>query len=193
MTLGDIDAVRLLTSDKSLITRETAKGDGLQKYFKLGHRNISTSPTLEVRVSGAINTDWTLDADQGIVTFTVTPAASAQVDFTYYWSIFSDAEIQYFVDAAGGNTTIAAAKVLLAIAADASKVAQRQSLAGGGGLGAVTLDTSVTARELRNTAKALIEMEGDIGASIPAEGLTELAWNEFSYQEITAQDLIRES
>jgi hypothetical protein len=79
----------------------------------------------------------------------------------------------------------------MALAADASKIAQRQSMAGGGGLGSVTLDTSVTARELRASASALLQMEKDAGESIPAEGLTEVAWGEFGYNDIVSQRYIR--
>src|SRR6185503_2207801 len=97
------------------------------------------------------------------------------------------------IDAAGGDVTTATAQVLLAIAADASKIAQRQSLAGGGGLGAVTIDTSVAARELRNTAQALIDTARQVDNTTPAEGITEPLWTEFSYQESIDQSLIRNS
>lgn len=196
MSLTDIEIVRLRSSDKSIITRESATGDGQAKYYKLAHAPILSTPALEVRLNNVLQTlttHYTVDLVQGIVTFISVPAVNDEIEFTYYWSIFTDAEVQYFLDDAGSNTTIATAKLLLAIAADASKVAQRQSLAGGGGLGAVTLDTSVTARELRNTAKALIEMEADIGTSIPAEGITEPVWTEAGYRELLEQHVVRES
>lgn len=190
--MDDISAIRLKSSDRSAITKERAKGDGSAKYFKLGHSNISG---LEIRVNDVlILSGYTADLINGIVSFTVAPLITdTNIEFTFYWSIFSDAEIQYFRDDNAGNTSIAAAKVLLAIAADASKVAQRQSMAGGGGLGSVTLDTSVTARELRNTAQALVEMESKVGEAIPADGLTEVAWGEQTYHELLAQQIIRES
>jgi len=190
--VDDISAVRLKTSDKSLITKELAKGDGTARYFKLGHAPILLSPALQVRVNGALlSSGYSVDLINAIITFDVAPLVTDQIEFTYYWSIFTDDEIQYFLDDNSGNTTIAAAKVLLAIAADASKVAQRQSMAGGGGLGSVTLDTSVTARELRNTAQALIQMEVQIGESVPADGLTEVAWGEQTYHDMIEQQIIR--
>lgn len=190
----NVDAVRLKSSDKSAITRERAKGDATSKYFKLGHSNILLSPVLEVRVNDIlILSGYTADLVNGIVSFTAAPGLGDKIQFTFYWSIFSDAEIQYFLDDNGANTTIAAAKVLLAIAADASKVAQRQSMAGGGGLGSVTLDTSVTARELRNTAQALVEMETKIGEAVPADGLTEVAWGEQTYHDLIDQEVIRKA
>lgn len=200
MTLSAIEAVRLKSSDRSVLTREQGVGDGSSLYWKLGHGNILTSPDIEVRKNNSIIlTGFTVDYANGVVTFTTAPLGKTpgfdadQLEFTFYWSIFNDNEVQYFLDEAGGNITIATAQLLLAIAADASKVAQRQSLAGGGGLGSVTLDTSVTSRELRNTAAALIQMERDIGTSIPAEGLTEPAWTEFSYRDMVEQRILRDS
>jgi hypothetical protein len=147
---------------------------------------------LEVRLNGVVqNTGFSIDYDNGIVTFTVAPLVNVQVEFTYYWSVFTDAQVQYFLDDSGSNVTIAAAKVLLAVAADAAKIAQRQSLAGGGGLGSVTIDTSVAARELRAAAKALVEMETDIGSSIPAEGLTEINWTEMNFHFGIEQTVVR--
>jgi hypothetical protein len=197
MSLTDIEAVRLKSSDKSSITREQGVGDGDSTHFKLGHQSILSSPDIEVRINDTVTTAYTMDHANGIVTFTTAPLGQTalvdadQLEFVYYWSVFSDNEVQYFIDEAGGNVTIATARLLLAIAADASKVAQRQSLAGGGGLGAVTIDTSVTARELRATAAALVEMEGQISDTVPAEGLTEPAWTEFQYKQGVDQNIIR--
>lgn len=194
MSLTDIEAVRLKSSDKSLITREQAIGNAGDLYFKLSHAPIVSAPPIEVRIDGVIqNSGYSVDLANGIVSFTVAPALNSEIEFTYYWSIFSDNEIQYFIDAAAGSITTATAQVLLAIAADASKVAKRQSMAGGGGLGAVTIDTSVAARELRNTAQALMDMARQIEVQTPAEGLTEPAWTEFSYRDIVDQSIIRDS
>lgn len=194
MTLSAIQAVRLKSSDKSVITREEGVGDGSATYFKLANSNIFASPDIEIRINGTLQVaGFTVNYTDGVVSFTSAPALGAELEFTYYWSIFSDDEVQYFLDDAGSNVTVATAKLLLAIAADASKVAQRQSMAGGGGLGAVTLDTSVTARELRNTAQALVEMDKDIDQTTPAEGLTEIAWTEFAYHSGVQQRIIRDS
>ena len=197
MSLTAIEAVRLKSSDKSTITREEAKGDGESTHFKLGHAAILNSPDIEVRKNGIlISVGFSVNYLQGIVDFTVAPLVTDELEFTYYWSIFTDEEVNYFLGESGGDVTVATARLLLAIAADAAKIAQRQSLAGGGGLGAVTIDTSVTARELRNTAAALLEqkrLEITTAALDPAEGLTEPLWTEFSYQEALSQHIIRES
>jgi hypothetical protein len=191
MTLSDIEAVRLKSSDKSTITREVGRGNNEDVYFKLGHQSVLASPDIEVRVNNVTVFNYTTDYANGVVTFTAPPVQGADIEFVYYWSIFTDAEIQYFIEASGGNVTVATAQLLLAMAADAAKVALRQSQAGGGGLGAVTIDTSVTSRELRASAQALLETEVLIGNTIPAEGLTEPAWTEFSFKNLIEQDLIR--
>jgi hypothetical protein len=196
MSLTSIEAVRLKSSDKSAITKEEAVGDGVSKFFKLGHAPVMSSPDIEIRINDVIQVGgFTVDYINGIVAFAAAPVIGAQIDFIYYWSIFTDNEVDYFLSESGGDVTVATARLLLAIAADAAKVAQRQSLAGGGGLGAVTIDTSVTARELRNTAAALLDqkrLEISTAALDPAEGLTEPLWTEFSYQEALAQHIIRE-
>jgi len=191
-----IEAVRLKTSDKSVITREKAKGNGVDKFFKLKNSTILASPAIEVRSNSTLLTvvvDYTVDIINGVVTFTVVPLVNVELEFTYYWSVFSDDEIQFFIDEDGGNTTVAAAHVLLAWAADAAKVAKRQTLSGGGGLGQTVIDTSVVAKELRATAKALIDTEQDLGESIPAEGLTEIPWTEQMYKRQVDQHTIRNS
>jgi len=194
MTLSDIDAVRLKTSDRSTITRESSVGDGETIYYKLSHANVLTSPDIQIFADDVpVVSGFAVDYRNGIVTFLGPHSIGVNVDFVYYWSIFSDEEVEYFLSEGGGNVTIASARLLLAIAADAAKVAQRESMAGGGGLGSVSIDTSVAARELRNTAQALLQMEKDISTSVPAEGITEPAWTEFGVRDSLEQHLIRES
>ena len=190
MALTNVEAVRLKSSDKSTLTREVDTANGESVVWKLGHENISN---LEVRRNGSlltVVTDYSVDLVNGVVTV---PAAaiSDDIEFSYYWSVFSDDEVSYFLSEAGDNVTIATARLLLAWAADAAKLAKRQTLSGGGGLGQVVVDTSVAAKELRETAKALINTEQELGESIPAEGFTEIPWTEQIYKRMVDQDLIR--
>lgn len=196
MALTDIEAVRLKSSDKSSITRSVTKGTGEDKYFKLDHAPVLALPAIEVRQAGSLLTDpthYTTDLINGIVTMVTVPPVGVDLEFTYYWSIFTDVELQYFIDEAGGNVTIATAKLLLAWSADAAKLAKRQTLSGGGGLGQVVIDTSVAAEELRKTAAALISTEKELGESIPAEGLTEPPWTEQVYKRQVDQSFVRRS
>jgi hypothetical protein len=195
MALTTVEAVRLKTSDKSTITRDTVVGNAVDKHFKLKNSPVVASPALEVRKDGTLlieTTDYTVNLPQGIVSMVAIPATGAQLEFTYYWSIFTDDEVQYFLTEAGDNPTIASAKLLLAWAADAAKLAKRQTLSGGGGLGQVVVDTSVAAKELRATAAALIQTEQDLGESIPAEGLTEIPWTEAIYKRQIDQHWTRD-
>jgi hypothetical protein len=137
--------------------------------------------------------DYTVDYSNAIISFSALPVVNDDLEFIYYWSIFTDDEIQYFLDDSAGSVNIASAKALLAIAADAAKIAQRQSLAGGGGLGAVSIDTSVAARELRALAQTLIDQEQDIANNTPYDQLTEVVWNDQSLVRGLDQHLIRES
>jgi hypothetical protein len=193
MAVSSIDAVRLKTSDRSFLTRETGKGDGVQRFWKLQHAPVAALPAIEIRLNNVLTSAYTIDLVQGFITFNSAPALNDLVEFVYYWSIFTDDEVQFFLDDNGGVTDLAAAKILLAIAADASKIAKRESMAGGGGLGAVTLDTSVIARELRNTAQALIEQVKQEDLLTPAEGFTEVNWTEMNYRRNFDQRIVRES
>lgn len=191
-----IEAVRLKTSDKSLLTREKTKGTGEDKFFKVKQSNILAVPAPYVTLGGVQVTegvDYTVDYAQGVFTFTVNPAQGVTLEFTYYWSIFSDDEVNYFLSEAGSNVTIAAAYLLLAWAADASRLAKRQTLSGGGGLGQQVIDTSVAAKELRATAKALIDTQADLANGFPAEGYTEVPWTEQLYRRAIDQHLIRDN
>ncbi len=196
MALNDLELVRLKIADKSSIVREEAEGDGQSTHFRLEHGSLLHTPAPQVWNNNSLKvegTDYTVDYDNGIIIWNTAPVVNDDVVIQYYWSVFTDVEIQAFIDADGGNTTIASAKLLLAVAADAAKIAKRSTLAGGGGLGSVTEDTSVQARELRATAAALLSTESDISSNIPAEGITEIPWTERTFERQIEQDIIRNS
>jgi hypothetical protein len=196
MTLSAIEAVRLKSADKSVITREQTKGTGDDRFFKMKNTTIMTSPVPEIRQNNVLLTegaDYTINYAQGVIQFPANPVVGVDLEFTYYWSIFSDDEIEYFLNAAGSDTTIATAYLLLAWAADAARLAKRQTLSGGGGLGQQVIDTSVAAKELRATAKALIDTAADLGEAVPAEGFTQVPWTEAIYKREVDQHLIRDN
>lgn len=195
MVLTTIEAVRLKTSDKATIARDVAIGTGSDKYYKLKNAPILATPAIEVRKNGSLLnelTDYDVELDQGIVTMTNVPVVNDNLEFQYYWVTFSDDEVQYFLTESGDNVTIASARLLLAWAADAAKLAKRQTTSGGGGLGQVVIDTSVAAKALREAAAALIKTEEDLGESIPAEGLTEIPWTEANYHQMLDQHYTRD-
>lgn len=198
MALTEIQAVRLKTGDKSNIVRELFTANGTTAAFKLQHSAVMSSPAPRVwkdNIEQTLITNYTIDSINGIVTLTATPAVNSKITVEYYWSVFTDEEVQHFLTESSSDVTIASARLLLAVAADKAKVAIRETLQGGGGMGAITHDTSVAVKELRETAKALIAQKIELFALEglePADQLTEIAWTVFQLEEIDQQSLIRE-
>jgi hypothetical protein len=197
MALTDTEAVRLKTGDKSILERKKFVGNGVDKIYDLSHQPIIQSTPPVVTLAGAPQTEvthYTVDYANGVITFVATPAANAEIIVRYYWSVFSDAEVEHFLGESNDNANLASARLLLAMAADAARIAKKETLSGGGGSGTRTIDTSVAARELRETAKSFIEIyQTEEGSSYPAEGLTEVPWTEFTKETMSIQDWIRES
>lgn len=192
--MDSVALIRLKTGDKSAITREVSTGDGTSLYFKLGQNNVINDPDIEVRLDNVLTSAYTVNYAAGVVTFNSAPALGVKVEFTYYWAVYTDAEIQAFIDEASGDTTIASAKVLLAMASDAARLARRTTLSGGGGMGSTTIDTSVAAKELRASAEALIKMQGLVGDNAePVDQLTEPIWTTFDFEFQVGQHVIRNS
>jgi len=194
MALTDVQAVRLKTGIKVEVARESTEATGTARFFKLQYSPVQATPAPQVRLADTLLTpvvQYTVDLDNGIVELFAPPAVNVDVDFVYYWSVYSDEEVNWFLTEAGGDLTIASAKLLLALAADAARLAKRQTLIGGGGIGQATIDTSVAAKELRATAKALLDTETQLGEAIPAEGLTEVPWTEMELHEEIDQSIIR--
>lgn len=97
MALTDLQYIRLtLNLPHRVILRETLGiGDGAIKKFQTQlWPIIAESET--VRVNGTAktrNTDYTIDNDTGLITFSVAPTDTHVVDADYNWSVFSDANI----------------------------------------------------------------------------------------------------
>lgn len=194
MSLTSRQAVRLKTGDKSQITREVSRGDGTQTVFKLQHDTIIDAPTIWVDGTLVVETtDYTVNYTSGIITFNTAPALNDEIIFQYYWAVFSDDEVDYFLEEADDNVTLASSRLLLALASDAAKVAMRETLSGGGaGIGSVTRDTSLTAQELRETANILYKQyQESAGTEFPADGLTEVGWTAHMVDRIDDQEWYR--
>ena len=192
--MTDIEIVRLKTSDKSNLQREKFVGDGYRTNYVLKFQNILASPAMRVFINNTLTSDYTIDLINGLLIFNNAPVVGANIEVDYFCATYSDAEIQVFLDEAGGNTDLAAVRNLLSWAASQARLAMRETLSGGAGVGQVTRDTSVVAKELREAAKALKELydTGQTSADYQSEGLTEVAWNDFSLRTIAEQAIIRE-
>lgn len=200
MALSQIQRVRNAISDRAQLHRERYDADGTSDRFKLKYEPVNTSPAPQIWANDVLQTegvDYTVSYEHGIISFTNAPALNAKLIFQYYAVVWTDVEIQDFLDQHGDVVNIAAGHLLFAWSADVAKVAKRETLSGGGGLGAVTRDTSVAARELRNSAQALLDWEREYGVesgtAVPAEGFTEIPWTEAAFEDIEEQTWIREN
>jgi hypothetical protein len=200
MALTAIERVRRKTGDRPALRRESNKGDGVAQHYKLKFEPVQAAPAPQVWINDILKvetTNYVVNYEQGIISINVPPIENDNLIFQYYSVVYTDAEVQDFLDQYSQNVNISAAHILLAWAADIAKLAKRETLQGGGGLGAVTRDTSVAAKELRATAKALMDYEIEygetLGSQIPAEGLTEIPWTEQLHYDIVGQKFIRDN
>lgn len=196
MALTDTDALRLMAADKPVRHQNLAQGDGVSAAFQLEVYPIEASPAIRVWVNNTlqtVTTHYTVDVAEGIVTFVTAPALGEELRFEYSATVYSDEEVEHFLSLAGDSVTLGAVYMLLSWSADASRLAKKESLSGGGGLGAVTLDTSVRAREMRLTAEAFYKQwERDEGGSVPYEVITEIAWTPMQAQSMVAEQFLRD-
>jgi len=195
MALSDIAAVRLNVSDKPTLLREAWTADGETSEIRLASYPVQASPVPRIyRTSVLLATpaDYTLDLATGVLSLVVTPLINVEFVFEYYATVFTDAEIQNFLDKGNGDTWLASAYTLLAMAVDAARIARRETLAGGGGFGATTIDTSVRAKELREQAKAFIDLYNTYGegTNVAEEGITEVAWTEAMAERWVVRELL---
>lgn len=193
--MTDIATVRLNVQDKSTLKREKFVGDGTRTTFTLEKQNILASPAVRVSLANVFQTSgYTVDLVNGILTFSVAPVAGVSIDVDYFFGVFSDAEIQTFLDASFGNTDMASGRLLLSWSASQARLAMRETLSGGAGMGQTTRDTSVVAKELREAAKVFMDLASSpnaAGDDYQIDGVTEPIWNDFSMREAIEQDIVR--
>jgi hypothetical protein len=193
MALSEIAAVRLKTSDQPKLQREEWESDGVLNEIGLEYRPVLASPAPRVWKNNVLQTDvtdYSVNYDYGIIVLVALPAAGAIYVFEYSSVVFTDAEVQQFIDEAS-NTTLAAANLLLAWSADSARIARKESLSGGGGFGSMSITTDMRSRELRETAKAYFEMYQKYeNTGVAAEGITEIAWTDHMAERMIFNDLL---
>jgi hypothetical protein len=193
VSLTDTQAVRLKASDQPMFHREGWTGDGITSDVKLEFYPILSTPTPKVYKNDTLLVspiNYTIDLDNGIVAFTVMPVLDDDVVFEYSSIVFTDEEIDWFLTNAG-SVTLATVNLLLAWSADAAKGARKESLAGGGGMGSMTISTDMRSRELRETAKAYFtQYQAAENLGVAAEYITEIAWNDFMAERAIYNGLI---
>jgi hypothetical protein len=196
VALTDIQAIRLKVADQPVFQREQWTADGVTSEIRLGVFPVLADPAPRIWKNSTLlveTTDYTIDYENGIVSFVTLPSAGDAIVLDYSAVVWTDEEIEYFLGEGAGSTTLATVYMLLAWAASAAKIAKKETLAGGGGLGMTTVDTAVRARELRETAKAYYsQWEKDEGGSVPFEVITEVAWTHMQAERMVVERYIRE-
>lgn len=196
MALTDIQTVRLKTGDRNVFQRQEEQGDGTTTLFLLSAHPILGTPVARVSVAGSIKTpvtDYTLDLSTGELVFTVAPTSGAAIQIDYTSVVFSDEEIQAFLDAASGGAFLASAYLLMAWAVDAARLSMKETRDGGSGFGRVTMDTSVRAREMRLNAAAYLDLHNKtVGLEVAADGFTEVPWTEMQEQRYLVTHAVRD-
>lgn len=182
MALTGIEQIRLRIGDRPRFNREQFDGDGVLNEFDLQHSPVTALPAPAIwvnDVSKVEGVDFTIDYLHGIVTFVAAPLVNKVVIVQYSSVVWSDAEITDFLETSDNSVTLAAYQLLYAWAALISRDVIKESRSGGGGMGAITIDTSVRAREMRATADALKKQYDQYeGTGDAVEFLTEIAWTD---------------
>jgi hypothetical protein len=191
MTLTAIEAIRLKTSDRPVLRRVVWTADGEGQDIKLEFRDASTIKVWQDDNLLVLAVDYTVDAVNSVVHVNALPLVNSEFVIEYTSNVFTDEELQLFLDEASGDTTLASAFTLWAWAADAAKLAKKESASGGGGFGAVTLDLAVRARELREAAKGYMDQYQLFeGVGVPVEMLTEVGWTEETRRRMIIRQIL---
>lgn len=154
-----VSQVRVLTSDLALYERSTATGDGVTMEFQVEQYPV-IADTENVYVDGSIKsqgTDYTIDNEVGLITFTAAPGDGMNIIVTYRHAILSDAQIESLIDLES-NVRLAAALALDTIASNEALVQKKIRLLD------IQTDGPAVAKELRAHATALRKQVTDAAA-----------------------------
>lgn len=106
MTYTVIQQLRKKLADDYRYGNDVNTGDGSTLIFRLLHKNVRTS-TIVTKVNDVLqvlDTDYTLDAERGIITFDSAPTLEHSIVVSYEYSAFSDDELNNILD--GNNNDI---------------------------------------------------------------------------------------
>lgn len=194
MALTPIETLRLTIGDKPRLQREAFDGDGVTTEYRLKFAPVQVLPAPQVWKDGTLLTevtDYLIEYELGLIAMTIAPAANAELIIQYMSVVWSDEEMQEYLDAADGVNLLAGHNMLYAWAARLAVEAIKESRSGGGGMGAVTIDTSVRAREMRATADALLrQYEKYESSGLVGEGITEVAWTGQMYDRVAWNEFL---
>jgi len=158
--MATVAQVRIILGDIAKFDRQTATGDGSTKKFKLSSLPVITGSDA-VAVAGVDQTrgtDYTLDAELGVITFTTAPGA-VEVAATFSYAEISDESITAIL-ALQSNPYIAAAMCARSIAGRYSSLVDKQ-------VGDLRISYSQRAKTWAEFAKKLETMQQPVAATSP--------------------------
>lgn len=170
-----IAQVRVLSSDLPVYDRAIATGDGFTVDFQTGSYPL-IADTVRVYVGGVeqtLDTDYELDLDVGLVTFTTAPGSGAAIVVTFRHAILSNSQIQTIIDMES-SVKLAAAQALDVIASNEALVQKKIKLLD------VQTDGPAVAKALRDHAALLRKQAADETALEDADNAFDIAEMVFS-------------
>jgi hypothetical protein len=123
MVLTSAQQVRLGIQDAPTLANDVYYGDGMATGFMLPHRNITTASAFVSANGGWSATGATFNAS-GVVAFDTPISANSAFLVTYTYSVFSDDEIDHFLDAGGNSINGARLEAVKTLMFDAIKRAR---------------------------------------------------------------------
>ncbi len=124
--MATIDDLRLKILDRPQIVlgEEIGSSDGVRKVYRLGHAPVMEE-SVTIYVGGLVKVegvDYTLDYQTGKLAFNTAPLEGDAISGDYEFAAFSDADLQAFLDHAGGNLALAAGEALTSLIADRNRL-----------------------------------------------------------------------
>jgi len=123
MAYTNLQLIRKLIADPYRYAFDTQEGDGETVKFQLSHKPVKDSSyTVYVNnVEQSDASDYTIDLEKGIVTFSTAPASASEVEIEYDYSVFSDDEITEFLTQNSDNVNATVKMMIEILLADASR------------------------------------------------------------------------
>lgn len=119
MPLTQVDYLRKRLGDDYRFDVTDFTADGVQRVFQLPHTHVREDD-FELSIDGTpTTTGYSVQYETGTIVFDVEPANEKEISVEYYYSAFSDEELQQFIDEEGSVSLagVIAVEILMADAA----------------------------------------------------------------------------
>lgn len=121
MAYSNLELLRKEIADSFKYAFDTQVGDGETSTFKLSHGNVKDYVVYINGDEKTEETDYTIDKERGILTFTDIPIDGAEIEVKYYYSAFSDEELTEFLTLENNNVIRAALRCIDILLVDSSR------------------------------------------------------------------------